>query len=215
MFGNFLMILQISTHAPLARCDAYEQLCNLGNPISTHAPLARCDVVVLAVQINVQNFNSRTSCEVRQQCWTGLYRPRKFQLTHLLRGATGSRRGGGGAGKFQLTHLLRGATRFHGPSQYRTTDFNSRTSCEVRLPSWCYPAAAKPFQLTHLLRGATAIYCSTFISQTHHLVRGGQVNQIIDLSGVKYCPVLARTGNDFCIIHGSLKHYKIIGPSGS
>ena len=148
MFGNFLMILQISTHAPLARCDAYEQLCNLGNPISTHAPLARCDVVVLAVQINVQNFNSRTSCEVR----------------------------------------------------------HSLQTC---------PVPAGRFQLTHLLRGATAIYCSTFISQTHHLVRGGQVNQIIDLSGVKYCPVLARTGNDFGIIHGSLKHYKIIGPSGS
>ena len=192
MFGNFLMILQISTHAPLARCDAYEQLCNLGNPISTHAPLARCDVVVLAVQINVQNFNSRTSCEVRHSLQTCPVPAGRFQLTHLLRGATAREFAYSDFSIFQLTHLLRGAT----------------------LPAFRQRPRI-PFQLTHLLRGATAIYCSTFISQTHHLVRGGQVNQIIDLSGVKYCPVLARTGNDFCIIHGSLKHYKIIGPSGS
>ena len=161
--------------------------------ISTHAPLARCDTGWGAHQAEGIHFNSRTSCEVRRPNTLTTIRRRRFQLTHLLRGATVKY-----AHKtliavvFQLTHLLRGATDYF-------------------LTTICTPI----FQLTHLLRGATAIYCSTFISQTHHLVRGGQVNQIIDLSGVKYCPVLARTGNDFCIIHGSLKHYKIIGPSGS
>ena len=145
---NAIAMTAISTHAPLARCDPSPFRRAPAPAISTHAPLARCD----------------------GSASTRLRIARRFQLTHLLRGATRRRR--------------------------RAT-------------------TSAIFQLTHLLRGATAIYCSTFISQTHHLVRGGQVNQIIDLSGVKYCPVLARTGNDFCIIHGSLKHYKIIGPSGS
>ena len=188
--GQF-SICWISTHAPLARCDSEYPEAAGWYRISTHAPLARCD---MALERKLQEH--------------------PFQLTHLLRGATGgivSRQGGI---IFQLTHLLRGATGVkiqHGGQ----LNFNSRTSCEVRLRPQRTTPCLRRFQLTHLLRGATAIYCSTFISQTHHLVRGGQVNQIIDLSGVKYCPVLARTGNDFCIIHGSLKHYKIIGPSGS
>ena len=36
--------LEISTHAPLARCDAVQQRVSLRLRISTHAPLARCDL---------------------------------------------------------------------------------------------------------------------------------------------------------------------------
>ena len=57
------------------------------------------------------HFNSRTSCEVRpnRESWT--LNPRKFQLTHLLRGAT-----------VWQSRFLAGYSHF-----------NSRTSCEVRL----------------------------------------------------------------------------------
>ena len=56
----------ISTHAPLARCDTsrpstVSPICT----ISTHAPLARCDQVAKAQPAQCANFNSRTSCEVR------------------------------------------------------------------------------------------------------------------------------------------------------
>ena len=207
--------------------------------ISTHAPLARCDTGWGAHQAEGIHFNSRTSCEVRRPNTLTTIRRRRFQLTHLLRGATGQTAARADRPTVDFNSRTSCEVRpVPVPALSCTSDFNSRTSCEVRRKrehsiadretiSTHAPLARcdmnrlwtlippRPFQLTHLLRGATAIYCSTFISQTHHLVRGGQVNQIIDLSGVKYCPVLARTGNDFCIIHGSLKHYKIIGPSGS
>ena len=78
-----------------------------------------------------------------------------FQLTHLLRGATNSGPGGRPDPGFQLTHLLRGATTDNVGLADAVTDFNSRTSCEVRrwLRSW--GTGFFRFQLTHLLRGAT------------------------------------------------------------
>ena len=80
----------ISTHAPLARCD----VCNICQvtiqSISTHAPLARCD-------------NNCVRCFI-------LYI--RFLLTHLLRGATCNKFIKKAALiLFLLTHLLRGATR--------------------------------------------------------------------------------------------------------
>ena len=106
-----LLAVRISTHAPLARCDTrrYQQLLpflyfnsrtscevrhgkrianELKAGISTHAPLARCDS---------SDPMSRAAMQ-------------RFQLTHLLRGATRGLQGMPGAGQFQLTHLLRGAT---------------------------------------------------------------------------------------------------------
>ena len=124
--------------------------------ISTHAPLARCDWGNRRPQRGKGNFNSRTSCEVRRQgietpgeinvisthaplarcdgnIVVGIIGGESFQLTHLLRGATKkSYVGLACCSRFQLTHLLRGAT-----IALRTVDnwlnFNSRTSCEVRL----------------------------------------------------------------------------------
>ena len=124
-------------------------------PISTHAPLARRDLTVSFPLFWVLNFNSRTSCEVRQNRDVTRKNRKEFQLTHLLRGATVSPEvtlevgnisthaplarcdlpGGRGSTlkrQFQLTHLLRGAT-----------------SLEVQ------PSKSSAFQLTHLLRGAT------------------------------------------------------------
>ena len=101
---------QISTHAPLARCDLQPRARASLMAISTHAPLARCDLLAAG----------------RATHWW------LFQLTHLLRGATAVARTRDmvdaisthaplarcdcspahlrDSGPFQLTHLLRGAT---------------------------------------------------------------------------------------------------------
>ena len=100
----------ISTHAPLARCDGVcESICGRIE-ISTHAPLARCDKSKIERIAEQEDFNSRTSCEVR------LVRHRQFAF----------------AQEFQLTHLLRGATEIAKYKNEWRIYFNSRTSCEVR-----------------------------------------------------------------------------------
>ena len=78
--------------------------------ISTHAPLARCDRKPLTGNSTLQNFNSRTSCEVRRYAAEGRGAKAVFQLTHLLRGAT-------------FSTVCNAGHDGH---------FNSRTSCEVR-----------------------------------------------------------------------------------
>ena len=103
----------ISTHAPLARCD------NTGGddddkpPISTHAPLARCDSAAFLSAAGIgQNFNSRTSCEVRPEVMgmpTTLYDFNSRTSCEVRHGGL----------PCAIHYLL---------------DFNSRTSCEVRLP---------------------------------------------------------------------------------
>ena len=80
-----------------------------------------------------------------------------FQLTHLLRGATGTGWVSGKYGRFQLTHLLRGATRRKNRQRRNQKHFNSRTSCEVRHAEGASTTASNLFQLTHLLRGATNV----------------------------------------------------------
>ena len=125
--------------------------------ISTHAPLARCDVVGVIALFPVAYFNSRTSCEVRHIVFIGAncafistHAPlARCDPTACARPSTSS--------LFQLTHLLRGATYRENPMDTRDLNFNSRTSCEVRLyRHWIQPYIRK-FQLTHLLRGATGI----------------------------------------------------------
>ena len=99
----------ISTHAPLARCDYTWDALTGQYEISTHAPLARCD-------------SAGRDDENRKV----------FQLTHLLRGATNASRPNTEIVIFQLTHLLRGATHGMGNRANQRDYFNSRTSCEVR-----------------------------------------------------------------------------------
>ena len=82
--------------------------------------------------IPLTDFNSRTSCEVRHKSAAHKRRARKFQLTHLLRGATSSFRYSlcsyfisthAPLARCDLMPFLRARARI---------DFNSRTSCEVR-----------------------------------------------------------------------------------
>ena len=61
------MIDYISIHAPLARCDSGQPLVIYDSRISIHAPLARCDGENFYGYIYFNNFNPRTSCEVRLQ----------------------------------------------------------------------------------------------------------------------------------------------------
>ena len=110
---------QISTHAPLARCDPVRQFSLFRVSISTHAPLARCDMrrVTLACLRSV------------------------FQLTHLLRGATSA----------VCLLLINYVISTHAPlarcdgcgagTSTTPPNFNSRTSCEVRLGRWVEKAA--------------------------------------------------------------------------
>ena len=79
---------RISTHAPLARCDATGRGSLGRTRISTHAPLARCDLNRNRIRARPDNFNSRTSCEVRRVGNVPTSPAESFQLTHLLRGAT-------------------------------------------------------------------------------------------------------------------------------
>ena len=97
----------ISTHAPLARCDASEFRRRTRTKISTHAPLARCDLREILTRIKII-----------------------FQLTHLLRGATGPN-------DYEQEYNIS----THAPLARCDTvrciwadnaNFNSRTSCEVR-----------------------------------------------------------------------------------
>ena len=80
----------------------------------------------------LQNFNPRTSFEVRpdffnQKPWIMI-----FQSTHLFRGATAFAAGNLAVFLFQSTHLFRGATAVQVYIFKVNSDFNPRTSFEVR-----------------------------------------------------------------------------------
>ena|GEM_PF-6302248 len=172
------------------------------NPaISTHAPLARCNAFLVVSVIDNPNFYSRTSCEVQLMLAPEGTGYREFLLTHLLRGATPLQSITATPQSFLLTHLLRGATKTlelkisisvvistHTPLArcnhiYMIIlkyiyNFYSRTSCEVQhtayrniagsfgisthaplarcnsSSSWLVSMTSL-FLLTHLLRGAT------------------------------------------------------------
>ena len=110
--------------------------------------------------MGVYYFNSRTSCEVRRIFCSQAFQAFSFQLTHLLRGATVSQNPVRHAGHIS-THaplarcdeslfafLDNSEISTHAPLarcdmlawvMYRTgRNFNSRTSCEVRL-GWLVP----------------------------------------------------------------------------
>ena len=78
----------ISTHAPLARCDETAFPSARSQSISTHAPLARCDKFGpgRTTRPGISTHAPLARCD-HGQCGTG-GRGNGFQLTHLLRGAT-------------------------------------------------------------------------------------------------------------------------------
>ena len=59
----------ISIHAPLAGCDVQTWRVDCGMAISIHAPLAGCDIEYADAAEELGDFNPRTPCGVRRQCY--------------------------------------------------------------------------------------------------------------------------------------------------
>ena len=145
----------ISTHAPLARCDDYPVRRRHQCHISTHAPLARCDPGRVCPFPGSADFNSRTSCEVRRT-EAGAFAPIRGISTHapLARCDMDPPTRVCDDG-FQLTHLLRGATIWQS-SEYAPRLISTHAPlarCDHHVCD--FRDLVNPFQLTHLLRGAT------------------------------------------------------------
>ena len=123
-----------STH-PLRGATACVASVTSNSSISIHAPLAGCDCRSKDRRSSVYYFNPRTPCGVRRSCPRRSRRPRSFQSTHPLRGATLFPASCRSSMPFQSTHPLRGAT-----ASFRA----ARTLFT--------------FQSTHPLRGATRLF---------------------------------------------------------
>ena len=123
----------VSIHAPRAGCDSGCQFTEdatewfqfthpvrgatldiakktLSESVSIHAPRAGCDLRFYHSLSDLQRFNSRTPCGVRQGRATGSKVVIMFQFTHPVRGATMT-------GAWSVPSAL---------------SFNSRTPCGVR-----------------------------------------------------------------------------------
>ena len=128
------MIIAISIHTPLARCDRYAYPLEEQIYISIHTPLARCDPADDFILSPHENFNPHTSCEVRPRSPVPRLPANGFQSTHLLRGATIS----------AICSFMCFCISIHTPLARCDSVFSIITK-EREL-----------FQSTHLLRGATA-----------------------------------------------------------
>ena len=105
---------------------------SIHSDISTHAPLARCNYCFRLSRFLGLNFYSRTSCEVQRRriihirLLLHFYSRTSCEVQHLV-GMLGRY-----VTKFLLTHLLRGATSPFLPLLKPRFYFYSRTSCEVQ-----------------------------------------------------------------------------------
>ena len=86
---NTQILKGISIHAPLSRCDCDELNERITTLISIHAPLSRCDYQACRTNVPDNDFNPRTSFEVRLLFAGAAVALIVFQSTHLFRGATG------------------------------------------------------------------------------------------------------------------------------
>ena len=105
-----LVVIQFQSTHPLRGATSALVAYRCLRCISIHAPLAGCDRSVRWDGDFQQNFNPRTPCGVRLLRLVALPRPKRFQSTHPLRGATSGS---------QCTFLSR-------------PYFNPRTPCGVR-----------------------------------------------------------------------------------
>ena len=104
------VVLNISTHTPHARRDAYETPPFKCIIISTHTPHARRDIVTSAAP-TTSHISTHTP-HARRDGAISFPKKRKplFQLTRLMRGVTHVGRIIGFFTIFQLTRLMRGVT---------------------------------------------------------------------------------------------------------
>ena len=122
----------ISTHAPHARRGLFPRLKATPGPISTHAPHARRGSGSSGFSCKSTNFYSRASCEARHFCDWDIFRPKRFLLTRLMRGAAraGCRPAAIKTISTHAPHARRG--KHHPTTDKRTDNFYSRASCEAR-----------------------------------------------------------------------------------
>ncbi len=123
--------------------------------ISIHAPLTRCDISRNIGSLISTNFNPRTSYEVRLEDAMIAAGIMEFQSTHLLRGATALVRFSCLVDMISIHAPLTRCDFRLAKSARIQSNFNPRTSYEVRHGSNGRDAAHGRFQSTHLLRGAT------------------------------------------------------------
>ena len=131
----------ISIHAPRAGCDAFPPPGPLSRKqISIHAPRAGCDITP----------------------GDYLRRPKEFQSTHPVRGATLLQVRGRYVQPISI-HAPRAGCDIRDISNSATTTyFNPRTPCGVRPLEYIVSPMSKAFQSTHPVRGATTcIYLSS------------------------------------------------------
>ena len=102
--------LDISTHAPLARCDPRPRESRSWKPFQLTHLLRGATRALSRPCVSSTYFNSRTSCEVRLDHEYGILNLAISTHAPLARCDTDGRLFTGAHGKFQLTHLLRGAT---------------------------------------------------------------------------------------------------------
>ena len=111
---------------------------------------------MLSLLPSKDNFNPRTSCEVRPS--NG--REKTYTITisihaPLARCDINEVKGAIGAYIFQSTHLLRGATEYHGRAQQQQCISIHAPLARCDRSNYRLDFRNKTFQSTHLLRGAT------------------------------------------------------------
>ena len=165
----------ISTHAPLAGRDAglVHRLSALD--ISTHAPLAGRDAQFDRMIDRQIHFNPRAPCGARPLPNPLRPKPKRFQPTRPLRGATILWHC-----YFANSHYFNprapcGARRQSGGICFMEVDFNPRAPCGARRHPLLLFNAPSQFQPTRPLRGATIMdwFGDTFfIISTHAPLAG-------------------------------------------
>ena len=80
--------LDISIHAPFAGRDLPKKRREAASPISIHAPLAGRDIMKPERKNTWKDFNPRAPCGARPAQASVRQRPKQFQSTRPLRGAT-------------------------------------------------------------------------------------------------------------------------------
>ena len=146
----------ISTHAPLAGCDARGRIFLCAGTISTHAPLAGCDKAGAGFRGCRRHFYPRTPCGVRQLCKD----VNPFLKNFYPRTPCGVRPWESneiGAKEIISTHApLAGCDRKSRGFGRIYRNFYPRTPCGVRRPARDFQRPVPAFLPTHPLRGATS-----------------------------------------------------------
>ena len=124
-------------------------------PVSIHALLAECDKTKTKRKEIKQCFNPRTPCGVRHEHEIHEHVSIQFQSTHSLRSATNLADIDTFLREVSIHALLAECDHLRRRTARRTSRFNPRTPCGVRLLLDLNCKCSIWFQSTHSLRSAT------------------------------------------------------------